>query len=94
MSGEGELRVIPTRFTKDVRADFRAQNRLDFRRIVRIAMGVGRWSCSPAGALRARPAICGALGRASVIPAPRSKGAQHHVNPFHRERPDPQERHT
>jgi hypothetical protein len=29
-------------------------------------MGVGGLTCSPAGALRARPAMCGALGRASV----------------------------
>jgi hypothetical protein len=29
-------------------------------------MWVGRLTCSPADALRARPAICGALGRASV----------------------------
>ena len=36
MPGEGAPVVIPTRFTKDVRADFKAQNRLDFRRIVRI----------------------------------------------------------
>jgi hypothetical protein len=29
-------------------------------------MCVGRLTCSPADALRARPATCGALGRASV----------------------------
>ena len=40
--------------------------RLDFCRKGRIAMCVGRWIWLPAGALRARPAICGALGRASV----------------------------
>src|SRR5262245_43814416 len=40
--------------------------RLDFRRIVRIAMGVGRRDRLPAGRLRARSAICGAVGRASV----------------------------
>jgi hypothetical protein len=34
--GEGAPVVIPARFTEDVRADFRAQNRLDFRRLVRI----------------------------------------------------------
>src|SRR3984893_9533033 len=38
---QGELVVIPARFTEDVRADFRAQNRLDFRRIVRIGVVVG-----------------------------------------------------
>ena len=42
MSAQGELIVIPAKFTEDVRADFWAQNRLDFCRIVRIAMGVGR----------------------------------------------------
>ena len=39
--GEGAPVVIPTRFTEDVRADFRAQNRLDFRRIVRIGVVMG-----------------------------------------------------
>jgi hypothetical protein len=29
-------------------------------------MGAGRWNWLPASALRARPAMCGALGRASV----------------------------
>ena len=43
MSGEDEPVVIPTTFTKDVRADFGVQNRLDFCRKGRIAMGVGRW---------------------------------------------------
>jgi hypothetical protein len=63
MSGEGAPVVIPARFAEDVRADFRAQNRLDFRRIVRIGVVMG-WP-SQSGP-RARPAICGALGRASV----------------------------
>src|SRR5580704_9350665 len=40
--------------------------RLDFRRKGRIAMGAGRWTWPPGETLRARPAICGALGRASV----------------------------
>src|ERR1700736_5484634 len=39
--GEGAPVVIPTRFTKDARADFRAQNRLDFCRIVRIGVVMG-----------------------------------------------------
>src|SRR3984893_11863999 len=39
--GEGAPVVIPTKFTEDVRADFRAQNRLDFRRIVRIGVVMG-----------------------------------------------------
>jgi hypothetical protein len=40
--------------------------RLDFCRKGRIAMCVGQWIWLPADALRARPAICGALDRASV----------------------------
>jgi hypothetical protein len=40
--GEGAPVVIPARFTEDVRADFRAQNRLDFRRLVRIGVTMGR----------------------------------------------------
>jgi hypothetical protein len=39
--GEGAPVVIPTRFTEDVRTDFRVQNRLDFRRIVRIGVVMG-----------------------------------------------------
>ena len=42
------------------------RQQLDFCRKGRIAMCVDRWIWLPAGALRARPAICGALGRASV----------------------------
>jgi hypothetical protein len=61
--------------------------RLDFCRKGRIAMCVGRWIWLPAGALRARPAICGALGRATSIPTPRTNGVQTHVVPFHREVP-------
>src|ERR1700738_4617740 len=41
MSGEGAPVVIPAGFAEDVRADFRAQNRLDFRRIVRIGVVMG-----------------------------------------------------
>src|SRR5262249_6089241 len=39
-------------------------------------MGVGRLDRLPAGTLRACSAICGALGRASVTLAPRTKGAK------------------
>jgi hypothetical protein len=39
-------------------------------------MCVGRWICLPAGALRARPAMCGALGRANVNSDARTNGAQ------------------
>jgi hypothetical protein len=85
----GEPVVIPTRCTEDARAYFGAPNRLDFCRKARIAMGVGWWTWPPAGALRARPAICGALGRASVNSgAPRTNGAQTHVDPFSREVPE------
>src|SRR3984893_14967165 len=44
----------------------RLKNRLDFCRKGRIAMGAGRWTWPPGETLRARPMICGALGRASV----------------------------
>jgi hypothetical protein len=63
---EQASRLVTTRFAEDVRAYFSAQNRLDFCRKARIATRVGRWTSPPAGALRARPAMCGALGRASV----------------------------
>jgi len=86
---EGAPVVIPARFSKDVRADFRAQKRLDFRRIVRIAMCVGRLTCSPADALRARLAICGALGRASVKSGAANQRSLEYVNSFHREVPKP-----
>src|ERR1019366_3644196 len=56
MSGEGAPVVIPTRFTEDVRADFRAPNRLDFRRIVRIGVVMG-WPRQ-----RAVPRIIARLG--------------------------------
>ena len=52
-------------------------------------MCVGRWIWLPAGALRARPAICGALGRASVNSDAANNGAQTHVVPFRREVPQP-----
>jgi hypothetical protein len=44
----------------------RLKNRLDFCRKGRIAMGAGRWTWPPGETLRARLAMCGALGRASV----------------------------
>src|SRR5271157_5380241 len=68
------------------------QNRLDFRRIVRIAVCVGRRTWQPDDAIRARLAVCGALGGASVIPTPRSNGAQRHVDTFRQEVFEPQER--
>ena len=62
--GEGAPVVIPTRFPEDVRADFRAQNRLDFRRIVRIGIVMG-WP-SQSRPLKGSPRDLRALGRASV----------------------------
>ena len=50
-------------------------------------MCVGRWIWLPAGALRARPAMCGALGRASVNSDAANQRIQTHVVPFHREVP-------
>ena len=44
----------------------RLKNRLDFCRKGRIAMGAGRWTWPPGETLRARLAMCGALGCASV----------------------------
>ena len=52
-------------------------------------MWVGRLTCSPAGALRARPAICGALGRASVNSDAANQRSPNYVDPFHREVPKP-----
>jgi hypothetical protein len=58
-------------------------------------LGVGWWTWPPGGALRACPAICGALGRASVNSgAPRTNGAQDLVDPFNREVPESKERGT
>jgi hypothetical protein len=71
----GELVVIPAAFTEDVRADFGVQNRLDFHRIVRIAMGGGRWTCPPAGAWGLAPRNAGLWGVRASIPTPRTKGA-------------------
>ncbi len=68
------------------------QNRLDFRRIVRIGVCVGRWTWLPDDTIRARLAICGALGGASVIPTPRPNGAHRHVDAFRQEVFKPQER--
>src|ERR1700732_1530325 len=72
----------------------RLKNRLDFCRKGRIAMGAGRWTWPPGETLRARLAMCGALGRANVNSDARTNGAQYHVDPFHREVQEPQERRT
>ena len=57
-------------------------------------MWVGRLTCSPADALRARPATCGALGRASVNSDAANQRSPNDVDPFYREVPEPQEHHT
>ena len=57
-------------------------------------MCVGRWIWLPAGALWARPAICGALDRASVNSDAANQRSPNDVDPFYREVPEPQERHT
>jgi hypothetical protein len=60
------LRAGPAFLTEMSQSCRGVRIRLDFCRKGRIAMCVGRWIWLPAGALRARPAMCGALGRASV----------------------------
>ena len=45
-------------------------------------MCVGRWIWLPAGALRARPAICGALGRASVNSGAANQRSPNPCRPF------------
>ena len=67
--------------------------RLDFCRKGRIAMCAGRLTCSPAGALRARPATCGALGRASVNSDAANQRSPNDVDPFHKI-PEHEERRT
>jgi hypothetical protein len=57
-------------------------------------MCVGRWIWLPAGALWARPAICGALDRASVNSDAANQRSPNDVDPFYREVPEPQEHHT
>ena len=57
-------------------------------------MGAGRRTWPPGETLRARPAMCGLWVVRASIPTPRTNGAQCYVRPFHREVPEPQERHT
>jgi hypothetical protein len=47
-------------------------------------MGAGRWIWLPAGALWARPAMCGALGRASVNSGAANQRSPNDVDPFHK----------
>ena len=70
-----------------------SKNRLDFCRKGRIAMGAGRWTWPPGETLRARLAMCGALGRASVNSGAANQRSPNDVDPFHKI-PEPQERRT
>ena len=67
--------------------------RLDFCRKGRIAMCVGRWIWLPGETLRARPAMCGALGRASVNSDAANQRSPNDVDPFHKI-PEHEERRT
>ena len=71
----------------------RLKNRLDFCRKGRIAMGAGRWTWPPGETLRARPATCGALGRASVNSGAANQRSPNDVDPFHKI-PEHEERRT
>src|ERR1700680_2017854 len=67
--------------------------RLDFCRNGRIAMGAGRWTWPPGETVRARLAMCGALGRASVNSGAANQRSPNDVDPFHKI-PDHDERRT
>jgi hypothetical protein len=67
--------------------------RLDFCRKARIAMGAGRWTWPPGETLRARLAMSGALGRASVNFGAANQRNPNHVDPFHKI-PEHEERRT
>jgi hypothetical protein len=71
----------------------RLKNRLDFCRKGRIAMGAGRWTWAPGETLRARPAMCGALGRASVNSGAANQRSPNDVDPSHKI-PEHEERRT
>jgi hypothetical protein len=79
--------VIPTRFTEDVRADFRAQNRLDFRRIVRI--GVVRGWPSQSRPLKGSPRDLRGFGSCERQGRRHEPTEPEYVNSFHREIPKP-----
>jgi hypothetical protein len=71
----------------------RLKNRLDFCRKGRIAMGAGRWTWPPGETLRARLAMCGALGRASVNSDAANQRSPNDADPFHKI-PEYEERRT
>ena len=56
-------------------------------------MGAARWTWPPGETLRARPAICGALGRASVNSDAANQRSPNDVDPFHKI-PEHEERRT
>jgi hypothetical protein len=86
VGGKARPVVIPTRFTKDVRADFRAQNRLDFRRIVRIGVVMG-WP-RQSRPLKGSPSDLRGFGSCERQ-VRREPTEPEYVNPFHREVPKP-----
>ena len=47
-------------------------------------MGAGRWTWPPGVTLRARPAMYGALGRASVNSDAANQRSPNNVDPFHK----------
>src|ERR1700675_3942335 len=85
--GKGAPVVIPARFTEDVRADFRAQNRLDFRRIVRIGVVMG-WP-SQSRPLKGSPRDLRGFGWCERQVRRREPTEPEYVNPCHREVPKP-----
>jgi hypothetical protein len=56
-------------------------------------MGAGRWTWPPGETLRARLAMCGALGRASVNSDAANQRSPNDVDPFHKI-PEHEERRT
>jgi hypothetical protein len=74
-------------FTEDVRADFRAQNRLDFRRIVRIGVVMG-WP-RQSRPLKGSPRDLRGFGWCERQVRRREPTEPEYVNPFHREVPKP-----
>jgi hypothetical protein len=56
-------------------------------------MGAGRWTWPATGGLRARLAMCGALGRASVNSGAANERSPNDVDPFHKI-PEHEERRT
>ena len=85
--GDGAPVVIPARFKEDVRADFRAQNRLDFCRKGRIGVVMG-WP-SQSRPLKGSPRDLRGFGSCERQVRRREPTEPEYVNPFHREVPKP-----